>query len=189
MPGKYTFEIKVNLKTLRKNPRWPSDRRSHELVGSHGTIRGTGKMPTESEMEAIGAKVFATTRSYGSYGVRLEWTLAVLDVDGPALEEFRKKYPTANVDNVQHVYRTVHSILPEPEYLYDYCQTKVRCRHCKSSFLHDRLESGETYDGETEFTWEDQCPRCDRNDACTVHYEDVGDALARQRTQKRRKSA
>ncbi len=86
------------------------------------------------------------------------------------------KYVDDNGTIRQHVREYGHE--PEPEWLYEYIPTEVRCCECGGTFKHTELRDDYTYtEDDNEFWSSNVCPLCGTWDYCEVEYEKLTDAL------------
>jgi hypothetical protein len=69
----------------------------------------------------------------------------------------------------------VQLIHPEPDYLYEYEDTLVKCSRCKEEFDHEELEA----DSIDDFYSNTICPKCQKWNCCEVEYESIAEALKR----------
>jgi hypothetical protein len=88
-----------------------------------------------------------------------------------ALERLPKEDLSYEInDNVQ-----VFEHYPEPEYLYNYLPTKVKCRNCKKMILHSAIANDCDDDG---CCWT-VCPNCSGIDTFEFEYQQIDDVISK----------
>jgi hypothetical protein len=80
---------------------------------------------------------------------------------------------------VHHDITTLHSLSPEPSWLFSYRPTVVACDHCHEKFPDSALESDDFDDSEGGGRVENICPRCGEGWCCILRHEKIEEALTR----------
>jgi hypothetical protein len=175
-----TYVVKINRKSIKKNPNAGATRRLAEgPVSTTITISGA-----HESLESDDVKMIQRSSSCVKGGsADIKTTYAVAGMSFKAQDKFLKsvlkKFGAAAsyvIENNCHVVDTWH---PEPAYLFKYAPLRVRCAHCDASFSYKKLRDEDDYDDD-EVSYRGRsniCPVCHRDDACELAFEDIGDVL------------
>jgi hypothetical protein len=162
------YFIKIDLRTIRKNPNAGSQT---TYIPGRSTIRFTGSKLPSCLVE--GVNCFITEWVSDQNGTEINGV-----INGSLTEEqiliIKKETPDFYIEFEREVITYNH--LPEPDYFYGYCKTKVKCNYCGRIFKYDRLNNHH-WDGETFL--DHYCPYCEEPECCEIEYEDIEDALKR----------
>lgn len=82
--------------------------------------------------------------------------------------------------------QTIHTLSPEPDWLYKYEDPEVECKECGNKFKHSELkdESHEYIDEDGFDNWgeiKNVCPICDTQECCDVKFEKIEDIIREQK--------
>jgi hypothetical protein len=160
--------IKIDRSTIEKNPN-VGNTRTYLQGNSHATF----EIESEEIPQWLSEEPFYPT----------EWSLESDsngmnsmkgEISGMITEEMIEKF---KITKGLHVNISKEPIvidhMPEPDYLYEYEETTLKCKHCKSKVNGDDIETD----------WEDDypikvCPVCRRIDSFPEYrYEKIEDAL------------
>ncbi len=85
----------------------------------------------------------------------------------------------------------IHSLTPQPNWLYEYEDAEVECSICRSEFPWEKLESDYGWDADDEIYSNSVCPECGAWECCEIEFEKLSDkeleAIAKLNKPKRRK--
>ena len=74
------------------------------------------------------------------------------------------------VKNIRQEYQTLYSLTPDPEFLYEYILTLVKCEYCNEEFYHNELQSEDWGD----YGYSDTvCPKCNVSNCCEIQFESI----------------
>lgn len=101
-----------------------------------------------------------------------------LNVAQKFLNRLSKKYGKYFICTISSEFEEIHSMTPEPEYLFEYHKSNIKCCHCGAEFDYNDLHKGidEDYD---EGYLENMCPKCNGPDCCNIVFEKIDDAMKR----------
>lgn len=161
-----TVIVKIDRSTIRKNPK----------AGQTESIVDRGLLITfvykgRKEPEWINSlDVDIESRSFqgipGFEEIEIRGQIKVTDKLEKFIEENKKTEGLTLT--IQRDYETLHH-MPEPEYLYKYEKTYLKCNHCKEKVEVQDIEIDYIFDGEDEVKVE-TCPLCGGENSFD-HYE------------------
>lgn len=155
--------IKIDRKTIRKNPNAGNNVYQYSLGDTGGTVTITGK-----EGDLVSPTWVERTWDQMS-GLLISFReLNPKEIDGnPGL-----KISMTKRTNIQ----TLYTLSPEPEWLYEYEDTQLTCLSCQKSFSHTKLE--DYYDEDSSNN--EICPCCGKWDCIDgeVRNEKIEDVIA-----------
>ena len=111
-----------------------------------------------------------TVRKFVRFGENQSWQQISVD----KTESVRTEIPI----------QVIHSLSPEPDYLYNYAVTEITCLYCGNVFPHTDLKE-EFVDGywdpeiQDQYYWDyykkNICPSCGSTDCCELEFEKLSD--------------
>lgn len=171
-----SYLIKIDRRTVRKNP----------LAGQTCFIEPIGHRTellfTSTKMELpdflknragiinISGR-FWTDRPDGQFQITAIMTDPIDDMDTfmMLMEVYGIDRASISIKtNYQH--QVIHSMTPEPDWLYQYEPIRVKCEFCNRRFLHTELKSDSIWHDDEIFS-DTVCPKCDTFDCCEIEYE------------------
>ena len=91
-------------------------------------------------------------------------------------QELEKDGFTVNsiMSSVSRNIQQVHTLTPEPEYLYQFLETFVQCNKCTEEFSYKEL----IFNDHDDDDWSGNiCPCCGSQDCCEIEYEKIKDVI------------
>lgn len=148
-------EIKIDRSTIRRNPN--AGKTSYNIPGKPETTKVVADNNRIQEYQIYGNKEILMTDRPRIIG----------DIpDGNIMKS--RRFPI----------ETIHSIFPQPQFLFDYHPTELTCEYCDYKFPHTLL-----FDDYCEFSdtfRNNVCPNpnCQVSECCEISYEPLTSELA-----------
>lgn len=166
------WPVKINIDSIQKNPN-----AGNEITHIPGAIEWSFR-----------AKVLPSYFVDGINCIIREWginptTGKMQDVIGyitsaKLLDRIAHEQPSGlQLQMDRDILRVEH--FPEPEYFYEYEDTRVICDHC-GEILHIKdLRDDSFWDGGEVYLLMDICPNCGESPAVELEYESIDEAIIR----------
>jgi hypothetical protein len=160
--------VRIKLLSIEKNPNAGST-----VTYVHGLKEVIFTIDCKKIPKAIKAPPFYITQTYSESLNKVNRISGV--INGPftykQLKKWCKELNGLTINVKQDINRIHH--LPEPDYLFEYEKTYLRCGHCKNLIEVEDIESDNMFDMVIQL-----CPKCDHIDTFPEYvYEDIKDAL------------
>lgn len=171
--------VLIKLSTLKKNP--DVGRTDYqELMGTDVTITLSNQTELPKPFSKKPYLVIARTGSETSPGVvTFTYTLKYL---GHVTQELQQHWVDLIGKNlgvsIDYRYQDIHSLYLELDYLFEYYDLPVKCKHCRRLSL--RSEIYDDY-GDYDVHIADICPKCRKSECVDLEFETVEEALKRKR--------
>ena len=179
--------LRIDLKTLKKNPHAGQDKFIRPIRAPEGTASVNFAGYKSFDLDAQYSFGSMTSLAHSQIGFEHRTTVEfylypVNDESIAALKQWAKGINVgANVSyKLFQETETINLMRREPDYLWTRENPKIQCRFCKKTFLYSKLQTVD----DDDYYCDRVCPKCERWDCIYVDYESLEEALERQAKEK-----
>jgi len=169
--------IKIDRKTIKRNPHAgqtdylvPGPSYTEFSFSSCNAMIETivAKLEEKEVLRVVGHRL-----SFDENNVMERFYEAMSDMGGDELKKILNKVGINNAQIIQHSNpQRIRSLIPEPDYLYSYKPTKVKCQSCGKKVYPEDLLADAVPQGDGEEAWSNEiCPKCGAWDAFDFKHE------------------